>query len=903
MQAGKTELVCQYHGPDAVACRHRRFIEHAGRLALLDGSLLHVVGQYQHLGTAFSQSLSLKAELDGRIGKAAAAFRQLSKAVFNNRRLSAKVRLQLLESLVLSIVFYGSGTWPLLNQRQFTRLAHVIVKWQRQITMEGFWRDSRVSDAELQAQWKLPVLSAQLAKHRLLYAFQVAANAPEDLITCLSAEDDVLPGSTWCNALRHAIAWMRLQDPDGFAHEAVDSTEALFQWIHLHRHDGPPLVRRLAQRAVQQDCLMFELKKKTGQIVDACRLHGVVFDLVPEIPLTAARTEFPCHVCGQGFSSVQGLQAHQWRKHQIFSEERRYIFDTTCRACNRCFWTVQRLQQHLRWSRKYPHGCLATLKRYFQPLSAPVSCDIPAFAHGFSRLPACAVEGPLPDVMETVRQQQQAAQRSDLLQQWERCGFPAQLEPALKAAVFAHCSSTTLQWIHDTPLDELSCDQLMHWWLTSLEELSDSSDTVTHSLTWSFLLWGQTSLPEIIEQTEDPDYQICMDQAFHEVSKLFDMSDLLSKFDRLARAREPVDMELETPIVVPDSRQAATLEPFSLEYFEQPTLLRQLVPPVIDWPGAQAVPVVTGLADKPTLIILHMFSGRRRHMDCHYWIHALAKEMLPELNVVSLSMDTAIDGTLGNMMSGPSFNHAVHLAHARAFGLGLTGPPCETWTAARHLQCDELHGRGPRPLRSCLDAWGLAGLSLHELQQLSTGSHLMLHSMLLEILIGLGGGGSIMEHPSLPDNESYASIWRTSVHRALIMRAYLAQMIYVEQWRFGALSVKPTVLRGVGLPKLARHIHSCRVPNLKRPTAVLAGYDPVAKRFRTSAAKEYPPQFCEAIIRSAFWSLRLRIRSSGLHHVEWQSLDASARSWVQALADRSCSSFSDSFLPDYQPTV
>jgi hypothetical protein len=179
----------------------------------------------------------------------------------------------------------------------------------------------------------------------------------------------------------------------------------------------------------------------------------------------------------------------------------------------------------------------------------------------------------------------------------------------------------------------------------------------------------------------------------------------------------------------------------------------------------------------------------------------------------------------------------------------------------------------------------------------------MLHSMLLEILIGLGGGGSIMEHPSLPDNESYASIWRTSVHRALIMRAYLAQMIYVEQWRFGALSVKPTVLRGVGLPKLARHIHSCRVPNLKRPTAVLAGYDPVAKRFRTSAAKEYPPQFCEAIIRSAFWSLRLRIRSSGLHHVEWQSLDASARSWVQALADRSCSSFSDSFLPDYQPTV
>jgi hypothetical protein len=85
MQAGKTELVCQYHGKDAVACRHRRFVEHVGRLALPDGTFLHVVSQYQHLGTMFSQSLSLKSELDGRIGKAAAAFRQMSKPIFNNK--------------------------------------------------------------------------------------------------------------------------------------------------------------------------------------------------------------------------------------------------------------------------------------------------------------------------------------------------------------------------------------------------------------------------------------------------------------------------------------------------------------------------------------------------------------------------------------------------------------------------------------------------------------------------------------------------------------------------------------------------------------------------------------------------------------------------------------------------
>jgi len=138
---------------------------------------------------------------------------------------------------------------------------------------------------------------------------------------------------------------------------------------------------------------------------------------------------------------------------------------------------------------------------------------------------------------------------------------------------------------------------------------------------------------------------------------------------------------------------------------------KQILPPVLDWPGAQAVPVVIGLAEKPTLFILHMFSGRRRQFDCHHWIEMLAPELLPEFNVVSLSMDTAIDDKLGNMMSGPSFDKAVSLAHARVFGLSFTGPPCETWTAARHLKCEELGDRGPRPLRSSLDAWGLAGLT------------------------------------------------------------------------------------------------------------------------------------------------------------------------------------------------
>ena len=178
-------------------------------------------------------------------------------------------------------------------------------------------------------------------------------------------------------------------------------------------------------------------------------------------------------------------------------------------------------------------------------------------------------------------------------------------------------------------------------------------------------------------------------------------------------------------------------------------------------------------------------------------------------------------------MTGDSHDKAVQLAHARIFGLGLTGPPCETWTAARHLQGDDLPHRAPRPWRSCDQAWGLTEL---------TESLLMLRSLHLELLISLSGGGSVMKHRSIPDDPSHASICRTfHHHRNVVMKALYAQMVYIEQWRYGAMSLKPTVLRGLGLPGVAKQLHLCEVPDLKRPTATLSGFDNIVQyRRRTS---------------------------------------------------------------------
>ena len=325
MQPGKTELVCQYRGVGSTTCRHRRFVEHAGQLPLPCGRSLRVVAQYQHLGTAFHQSLSMRNELHGRLGKASAAYRQLSRLVFGNRRLKPTVRLQLLESLVLSILFHGAGTWPLLNSRLYAKLSHAIIVWQRRIVNEGFWSSTRLPDGEFQAKWHLMPLSTRLAKHRLLYGFQMIAHAPQDLITCVSAEDDLGHTSSWCSAFRHALLWLHLHDPASVNLDETSSGPGLFQWLHQHKDTGPNLVRRLVRRAAYQDLLAFEMKSKIVDLYSICSSNGVQFDDLPAEPIQGNRDVYQCHVCTSCFSTLQGLQAHQWRKHQLFSEERRYV--------------------------------------------------------------------------------------------------------------------------------------------------------------------------------------------------------------------------------------------------------------------------------------------------------------------------------------------------------------------------------------------------------------------------------------------------------------------------------------------------------------------------------------------------------------------------------------------------
>ena len=138
MAARKTEVVCQYRGRCSPQLRAYRFVECLGQFQLPDGSSLRAVPTYEHLGTMFAQSSTVQAEIRTRIGKATAAYREMAKPIFGNKHIPVRTRLQLLESLVIPVLVHGCGTWPTLTERQFQKINHVIIMWQRKIANDGF---------------------------------------------------------------------------------------------------------------------------------------------------------------------------------------------------------------------------------------------------------------------------------------------------------------------------------------------------------------------------------------------------------------------------------------------------------------------------------------------------------------------------------------------------------------------------------------------------------------------------------------------------------------------------------------------------------------------------------------------------------------------------------------------
>ena len=363
---------------------------------------------------------------------------------------------------------------------------------------------------------------------------------------------------------------------------------------------------------------------------------------------------------------------------------------------------------------------------------------------------------------------------------------------------------------------------------------------------------------------------------------------------RMDEAYQPADDD-DAPTFLSSalSTRECIQDPIALQQRHLDPLLRN-VPGI---PSCCGVPY-TIYHGRPTIWLLHLFSGRRRSDDCHSWLTRLDGKLWDGMDIYILSFDTALHSVLGNLARGDNLRRILRLARSGIFSGCITGPPCETWSAARHLELAETGG--PRPLRTALSPWCLPDRSLREMVQCSIGTQLMCNSWEIEVSVTLSGGGSIQEHPWEHPSPERASVWRTEVHERWIMALPHAHRHRVEQFLYGAKGVKPTCLRtlNLGNPAIfARALQDGAEPWRPRPLHKLQGRNEQGL-FRTAEAKEYPSALCRSLVVGLVQCLRLRAQSEGLRTPT--TVPLADCQWLRNVLSTSAELSGHAWLPDYQ---
>eukprot|EP00438_Fugacium_kawagutii_P003586 Skav221594 [mRNA] locus=scaffold1698:294565:300366:+ [translate_table: standard] len=254
-------------------------------------------------------------------------------------------------------------------------------------------------------------------------------------------------------------------------------------------------------------------------------------------------------------------------------------------------------------------------------------------------------------------------------------------------------------------------------------------------------------------------------------------------------------------------------------------------------------------------IVLHLFSGRRRRGDVQDYVTQYSQELDIGPTVV-VSVDVICDLVWGDVTSPATRDFWLQALAKGWIAATVAGPPCETWTIARHQY--EVDQTGPRPVRFADALWGAVDLRLKELRQVLVGNELLEFALETFLLTWLIGHLYVLEHPEEPDREDAASIWRQPILQFLL-RLPGVRRSAVQLGLFGAPSSKPTCLVHIAMPAFEHHLAAWQLCD-RVPAGISIGKGKDGS-YLTARLKEYPPALCRGIA----WSL---CTSVGQHRTE-----------------------------------
>lgn len=647
------------------------------------------------------------------------------------------------------------------------------------------------------------------------------------------------------------------------------------------------MIKRASRKHLLQERIARDVSHYHKLIADEIQQFGGNLWLADEDDGASSLPHHRCQECEKAFTTGQALAAHEYQKHGLLSMERPYIQSTNCPGCLRDFHTTWRVQQHLRYR---GNGCWDRIYGA-RPPGEPTTIHLPEHLRYVKRLPAVRrLHGPL---RPTSRQRDKIALQARIehlraegatIYAW----WQPESDPALTARACESFTAQLLAWCEKEAADGIDFQNMLFQAIFAL----DIDEMQGGRL---FVHWVEKFLHDAVPVDLDPDLIICLEEAHMAMLEDIPIWTMRLQMKKLLNlwmhwpTDEDNNPEVTTPLRMsppcPVQRIHAIPSQYAhLEAEEQHRTKWRILDPL-----PRRMTSSTG-----PFYVVHLYSGRRRSGDFHEMMDMILAEV-PNANVRILSLDTAVDPRL-NIHDTKLWAFLLAIAReGRLIGL-LQGPPCETWTSARFHELLDEHGnllRGPRPLRSSLRPWGLALLTLSELAQVVTGNCLLLKGLYLAVIVALRGGAIFVEHPATPYNEEYPSIWRLGLVRVLMRQPNaLMRRITIEQWRFGAMSTKPTTLMFANAP-LPDALQQCQLKDVQRPKNQLIGRTTTGE-FKTAEAKEYPCAL-NMSFAVAMKALITRCAATGDQH------GPEVEPYGSELVQMAISTKYDTIRPDYQP--
>lgn len=835
---GKTEVVMMFRGVEADKHRLAFFSEHHDTF-ITTSTESHVfrvraVASYKHLGVRFQMDSDLDHELQCRLGQARTAFHEVRRPIFGNRHISCQARLQLLQSLIFSKLMYGAGTWYEVPRRGIQKLESAVMRYYRSIVGVGFWQDQRLTDDEIRAKYQLPTLRTMVAIARLRFLKHVASHGHDYHRDLLVAERTRAKG--WLYEVESDLLWLTscidLPAMPTIPYSA-DMWIPFFAWLRDFTPSWKTWIRRTLRTHLLRENLAGECKSFHLQIFQVFREGGAVL----HEPTVESETgpQHACPECDALFSTATAVAVHRAKKRGIRCPIKDYVQSETCPGCLKHMWTSQRVIQHLRYR---PNRCLDRVVAGRQ-LQGYINIGLPQHLEKVKRLPASRrALGPL---LPLPHERERTLLR-ERLRHCEEYGeardYWTPVSANLQALANQRLTAAAHKWLREDTGDG---EQFVMCLLDTIEgfpfpHLVSEKCVITwiERVMWDAIAdWPPDAL-QVVEREHVP---------FVQGIPLWAHQQERAHLQRMLQSTDtPVDRDpvIAAPPSHPKKQRRSTPVPTLYDHLEIDEAL---------WHNIVLSTLPERLTLKqPTLgthYIVHLYSRRRRLQDLQWYLEKEFSSVSGQICIVSI--DTAVH-SMCDVNDDRTWSLLCQLARSGRLLAIVLGPPCETWSSARHELLYDAQGipkPGPRPLRSATRPWGINGLTAREYRQLRMGMRLLMRGLLLSLMTVLSGGSAILEHPAKPKMPDRASIWRTAVVN-LLLQSGLFRSFTFAQWRYGGVGVKPTTLLYGNVDNLPGTMKAMEDPSAQRAVTTLVGKSDDGT-FRTGRAKEYPTKMNAAL--------------------------------------------------------